>query len=107
MRSELGVATSLPSAEAARRLVPMNKSGHQKCPFKSITIEGVTQKVTSNVVFLKGTPSGWGGSFRWEGERQDAGTVRGAYHEPAASRTSRFAFVIVDQEIYVSRRSCA
>ena len=44
----------------------MNKSGHQKYPFKSITIEGVTQKVTSNVVLLKGTPSGWGGSFRWK-----------------------------------------
>ena len=44
----------------------MNKSGHQKCPFKSVTIEGVLQNVTSNVVYLKGTPSGWGGSFRWK-----------------------------------------
>ena len=43
----------------------MSKSGRQKCPFKWITVEGVSQKVTSNVVYLKDTPSGWGGSFRW------------------------------------------
>eukprot|EP00966_Prymnesium_polylepis_P076413 1771255-Prymnesium_polylepis.2 len=53
------------SAEVARQPVPMSKSGHQKCPFTSITIEGEPQKVTNNVVYLKGTPSGWSGSFRW------------------------------------------
>ena len=36
-----------------------------KCPFKSVVIEGVPQKITSNVVHVKGTPSGWSGGFRW------------------------------------------
>eukprot|EP00966_Prymnesium_polylepis_P049279 1140422-Prymnesium_polylepis.1 len=37
----------------------------QRCPYLSITIEGVPQKVSGGCVRLKDTPSDWEGRFRW------------------------------------------